>query len=41
MGLLKVNLWTCRLLPVEEGQVWLRALLVCAKLELLWLHDGI
>lgn len=36
-----MNLWTSKLLPVEEGEVRLCVLLVWAKLELLCLHDRI
>lgn len=35
MGLLTVNLWTCKLLCMEEREVRLCVLLVWAKLELL------
>lgn len=41
MGLLRVNLWTCTLVPVEEGEVRLCVLLVWAKLELLCLHGEV
>ena len=43
MGQLRVNLWwwTCMLLPMEEGEVRLHALLTWAKLELVRLRDGI
>lgn len=41
MGLLRVNLWTCTLVSVEEGEVRLCVLLVWAKLELLCLHGEV